>query len=181
MSLKELTKDNHTNAERQKFVKVMFSGKIDPLLYARYLWNQFPQYELLEVFAMRHGLLNDIPNIVRSKSILADFRELWPENQDPPEHCPVVKKYLDHLKEIMDDQQKLMAHIYVRHMGDLSGGQMIAKRIPGSGRFYQFDADVNEYKEKIRAKINDDMADEAKLVFDFATDLFKELLPYVPE
>ena len=113
MSLKELTKDNHTNAERQKFVKVMFSGKIDPLLYARYLWNQFPQYELLEVFAMRHGLLNDIPNIVRSKSILADFRELWPENQDPPEHCPVVKKYLDHLKEIMDDQQKLMAHIYM--------------------------------------------------------------------
>ena len=26
---------------------------------------------------------------------------------------------------ILDDPEKLMAHIYVRHMGDLSGGQMI--------------------------------------------------------
>jgi len=181
MSLKELTKENHTNAERQAFVKVMFSGKIDPQLYARYLWSQFPQYELLEVFAMRHGLFNGIPNIIRSKAILADFRELWPEDQDPPEHCPVVKKYLDHLKEIMDDPDKLMAHIYVRHMGDLSGGQMIAKRVPGSGKFYKFDADVNEYKEKIRAKINDDMADEAKLVFDYATELFKDMMQYVPK
>jgi len=181
MSLKDLTWEHHKNAERQEFVKVMFSGSIDPKLYATYLWNQFPQYELLEVMTMRHGVLNDIPNILRSKAILEDFRELWPSDQDPPPQCPVVKRYLDHIIKISEDPKKLLAHIYVRHMGDLSGGQMIAKRVPGSGKFYKFDADVNEYKEKIRAKINDDMADEAKLCFEFATDLFKELMQYVPK
>ena len=60
-------------------------------------------------------------------------------------------------------------------MGDLSGGQMIAKRVPGEGRFYKFDKDHNELKEMVRARLNDDMADEAKLCFDFATKMFIEL------
>ena len=30
-----------------------------------------------------------------------------------------------------------MAHVYVLHMGDLSGGQMIARKAPGSGEMYQ--------------------------------------------
>jgi len=34
----------------------------------------------------------------------------------------------------MDDPHKVMAHVYVRHMGDLSGGQMIKKKIPGAGK-----------------------------------------------
>jgi hypothetical protein len=41
---------------------------------------------------------------------------------------------------------------------------------------YDFDGDTTELKEKIRSKINDDMADEAKFVFDSATKLFKELM-----
>ena len=181
MGLKELTKENHSNAERQEFVKVLMSGNIDPRVYATYLWNQFPMYEVLEVMAMSKGLLNDVPGILRSKSILEDFRELWPESEKPPQHTMSTKKYLTHMRTIMDDPDKLMAHIYVRHMGDLSGGQMIKKKVPGQGRFYQFDADVNEYKEKIRAKINDSMADEAKICFDYATELFKDMMQYVPK
>ena len=61
-------------------------------------------------------------------------------------------------------------------MGDLSGGQMIAKKVPGSGLMYQFDEDVNILKEKIRARLDDSMADEAKLTFDFATKLFEQML-----
>ena len=45
--LKELTHDQHRNAERQKFVKVLMSGKINPELYATYLWNQHKKYKLL--------------------------------------------------------------------------------------------------------------------------------------
>lgn len=179
LNLKELTRENHTNAERQEFVKVMFGGSIEPKLYARYLWNQFPQYEILELMAAQHGLLDDIPMIARKKAIMADFLELWPKDEPAPEICESSKKYILHLKTIMDDPKKLMAHIYVRHMGDLSGGQMIAKRVPGSGNYYKFDADVNEYKEKIRAKCDDSMAEEAKVCFDFATGLFKDMMQYV--
>jgi heme oxygenase len=180
MGLKELTLENHKNAERQEFVKVLMGGNIDPKIYARYLWNQFPMYEVLEVMGMSHNLFEGMPKLLRSKAILDDFREIWPENEKPPEHCVSTKKYLEHLRTIMTDPDKLMAHIYVRHMGDLSGGQMIAKRVPGLGRYYKFDADVNEYKEKIREKINDSMAEEAKICFDYATELFKDMMEYVP-
>lgn len=176
MSLKELTKDNHTNAERQEFVKILFSGSIDPKLYATYLYNQFPMYELLEVCAMPHGLLSDMPGILRAKAIRADFDELWgSDEEDRPKLCPVVKQYMDHIMKIKDDPKKLMAHIYVRHMGDLAGGQMIAKKVPGSGKYYQFD-DADALKVAVRAKIDDSMADEAKICFDFATQFFKEMM-----
>ena len=180
-NLKELTWEHHKNAERQEFVKVLMSGNIDPRVYATYLWNQFPQYEVLEVMAMRFGLFDGIPGVLRSKAIMEDFRELWPQDEKPPQHTMATKKYLTHMRTIMEDPDKLMAHIYVRHMGDLSGGQMIARKVPGSGKFYKFDADVSELKEKIRAKINDSMADEAKICFDYATELFKDMMQYVPK
>lgn len=178
-NLKELTKDNHTSAERQEFVKILFSGKINPDLYATYLHNQFPMYELLEVCAMPHGLLSDIPEICRAKNIRKDFEELWGDRQENPQMCAVVKKYVDHIMSIKDDPKKLMAHIYVRHMGDLAGGQMIAKRVPGKGLYYQFDGDHDELKNKIRAKLDDSMADEAKVCFEFATQFFKEMMDFV--
>ena len=81
-----------------------------------------------------------------------------------------------HMKDIMHDSNALMAHVYVLHMGDLSGGQMIAKKVPGEGTMYKFDGDKKELKNAIRAKTNDDMAEEAKYVFESATNLFKELM-----
>jgi heme oxygenase len=178
MSLKELTKENHTNAERQEFVKVMFGGNIPNKLYAQYLYNQFPMYELLELLANRHGLFLDLDDLPRRSAILQDFNELWPDPETRPDTCSTVQKYLDHLMTIQNDPHKLMAHIYVRHMGDLSGGQMIAKRVPGEGRMYKFD-NPEILKEKIRKKVDDSMADEAKLCFDFATQLFKEMMEFV--
>ena len=180
-NLKELTWEHHKNAERQEFVKYLMSGSIDPKVYATYLWNQFPCYEVLEVMARAQGLLDDFPHVMRSKSILADFRELWPQDEKPPQHTMATKKYLTHMKTIMNGPDKLMAHIYVRHMGDLSGGQMIKKKVPGTGTFYQFDGDVKEIKEAIRSKTNDSMAEEAKICFDYATELFKDMMQYVPK
>ena len=175
MSLKELTWEHHKRAERQDFVKVLMSGEIDPRLYATFLYNQHPMYNLLEVLAMNHGLFNDIGEVRRAPTILEDYNELWKDKENTPELLPVTKEYMDHLMSIKDEPNKLMAHIYVRHMGELSGGQMIKRKIPGEGRFYQFE-NANELKEKIRSMIDDSMADEAKLVFDFATQTFKELM-----
>jgi len=174
-NLKELTKENHTNAERQAFVKALFKGELEPELYATYLWNQFPMYEVIEMFALRLGLLDDFPELMRSKMIMKDFQELWPHEQRP-KVCNVTKKYIDYVKSIMDDEDRVMAHIYVRHMGDLSGGQMLAKRVPGSANMYKFEGDLDALKDKIRAKCHDGMADEAKVCFDFATELFQELM-----
>ena len=178
MSLRELTKDAHTNAERQEFVKILFSGTINPKLYATFLKNQHPCYEILEVCAMPHGLLTGLPDIRRAPAILADFDELWPNQDEKVTILPIVKDYMDHIMSIKDDPKKLMAHLYVRHMGDLAGGQMISKKVPGAGRMYHFE-DPDALKAAIREKISDDMADEAKICFEFATQMFKEMMELV--
>lgn len=180
MSLKELTKEHHTTAEKQPFVKVLFSGNIDHKLYATYLKNQHPMYEILEVCAMATGVLQGLPDIRRAPSILADFVELWNDKENLPTMCPVTQKYIDYILSIKDDPKRLMAHVYVRHMGDLSGGQMIAKKVPGSGKFYQFE-DPDALKTAIREKLDDSMADEAKVCFEFATQLFVEMMELADE
>jgi len=183
MSLKDLTHDAHKNAERQEFVKIMFSGNINPKLYATFLKNQHPCYEILEVCAMPHLLLHGLPDIRRAPAILSDFRELWSEADGEAKILPTTNRYIEYILSIKDQPERLMAHIYVRHMGDLAGGQMIAKKVPGTGRMYQFE-NPEILKMAIRAKINDSMAEEATVCFQFATDMFKdmmELVEYIDE
>jgi heme oxygenase len=151
------------------------SGKINPQFYATYLWNQHKKYDILEAIATMHGLLDDLFEVRRKNAIHEDYLELW-ENQLPPPIVESTNEYIGHMKEIMHDADAVMAHIYVLHMGDLSGGQMIRRKVPGKTRMYDFDGDTAELKEKIRSKIDDSMADEAKFVFESSTKLFKELM-----
>jgi len=179
MSLKELTHEAHKNAETQPFVKILFSGKINPKLYATYLKNQHPCYEILEVCAMPHQLLHGLIDIRRAPSILADFQELWDHEKDgDPQILPTTEEYIKYILSIKDDPKKLMAHLYVRHMGDLAGGQMIAKRVPGSGRMYKFE-NPEVLKMAIRERLSDDMADEAIVCFKFAENIFKDMMELV--
>jgi len=180
MSLKDLTWEHHKYAETRPFVKVLFSGKITPEAYATYLFNQHKCYDLLEAIAMMHGLMNDYPTIRRAPAILEDFNELW-TSADLPVEVPSVQKYHNHLMSIKDEPKKILAHLYVRHFGDLSGGQMIAKRVPGAGKYYQFDGDTTEIKNILRAKLDDSLADEAAVCFKFAADMFDDLEKVVNE
>jgi len=175
-NLKELTKEQHTTAERQGFVKVLMSGKINPEFYATYLWNQHKKYDLLEALATAQGLINDLPIDIRRKmAIEQDFLELW-KRKESPVILPSTEEYMLHMKDKIIDTDAIMAHIYVLHMGDLSGGQMIARKAPGEGRMYKFEGDIASTKEAIRAKTHDDMADEARKCFEFSTKLFQELM-----
>jgi heme oxygenase (biliverdin-producing, ferredoxin) len=176
--LRELTQKQHEQAENQPFAQLLLSGNISKKKYATYLFNQHPQYNLLETLAMFHGLVD----VRIAPRIHEDYQELWEEFQPhQPPLLPVVKEYMDHLMSIKDDPNKLMGHIYVRHMGDLSGGQMIARKIPGTGKMYKFDEDVKIIKERIRSKLNDDMADEANVCFEFATKMFEQMAEVLDE
>lgn len=175
MSLRDLTWEKHKSAERQEFVKVLLSGKINPRFYAVYLQNMMACYTMLESSSRLHGFLEGLEDIKRSDKIQEDIDELGFE-KDNSLFVPVVNEYLDHILRLSwKNPKQLLAHIYVRHMGDLSGGQMIAKKVPGSGRYYQFD-DVDLAKQKIREQLTDDLADEANLAFDFSIVMFQQLM-----
>lgn len=174
-NLKDLTWEHHKAAERQDFVKVLLSGKINPELYATFLWNQHKKYDILEAVAGALGLLDDLPDIRRKLKIEQDFLELW-KNDSPPVITESTNAYIMHMKDIISDSNAVMAHVYVLHMGDLSGGQMIKRKAPGEGRMYGFETDKKQLKESIRAKTNDTMAEEAKYCFTASTNLFRELM-----
>ena len=204
-TLKELTWEHHKEAERQKFVKVLMSGKINPEIYAIYLYNQHQCYDMLEALAMSEGIFDDMPEIRRAPSIKADFDELWTYNWQPVK-MESTGAYLDYInKNLMDNPEKIAAHIYVRHMGDLSGGQMIQRKIPGQGKYYQFNIryvegrnqkykNMQELKEALRTKVNsyqkysdqstltenvNNVVYEARTCFGFATNLFKDMLAFL--
>ena len=87
---------------------------------------------------------------------------------------PSTEEYIQYVKKHVHTEKQYLAHIYVRYLGDLRGGQMIARKVPGSGKYYTFE-EPKVLAESIYSRLDDSMADEAKVVFDFATRLFQEL------
>jgi heme oxygenase len=133
-------------------------------------------YSRLERLSVEVGILDGIHEIQRSIQIGKDLNELESKYGfvDVPPLSTTVS-YIKYLNKISKDPEKLLAHIYVRHMGDLSGGQIIKRFVPGSGNHYVFATDVNELKEKVRAKLHDGLADEAKVCFNMIKTFMEEL------
>ena len=183
MSLKDLTMKQHHNAERQKFAGVLMSGKITKDVYMRYLMNQHYCYSALENHS-EFKLPDD--RLKRSDKIRKDIEELLYQMtgvyvEAPDDHAgllfslkPSTLDYGTYVKEDIKTYEQFMAHVYVRYLGDLRGGQMISKKVPGSGKYYEFD-EPEELAQSIYIRLNDDMVDEAKKVFDYATKLFIEM------
>ena len=179
----ELTWEYHKNAERQDFVKILMSGEIDPKLYATYLYNQLACYSKLEEYCLESSLFMDTKNLPRAPHIHYDYTHLWTDIGSPPELTESTKAYVEHLDTIRGENEKLYAHVYVRHLGDLSGGQMIMRKTPGPNRYYIFKhKEVKEYKRIVKERVESylnlyevNVLPEAIFCFESATKLFKEM------
>jgi len=168
MSLKDLIKDNHDKAENHRFVKVLLSGEIPVPVYADLLYNQLFCYTKLEERAWKEGLLEGIESICRGPKIEMDYIELV----TPAKVYQSTADYAKYIEDIPAD--KIMGHIYAKHFGDLYGGQMIKKVVPGSGLMYQFE-NRKELIDKVRERLSDDLGDEANIAIEFNLRLFDEI------
>lgn len=163
MSLKELTKDNHTAAEQTKFMKAVFKKELPFSVWADYTYNKMIWYGAIEAKSRAEGLLAGLDDIDRAYKLYEDAREMLGGNFPKPNSVA-----LDYQKYILDlPKGKVAAHLYVWHMGDLFGGQMIKKVLPPPHRNLEFN-DVDGLKTAIRAKLSDDLADEANVAFEWA-------------
>ena len=171
-SLKELTQKHHDMAEQSKFAGKLISGDISPVEYQYYLKSQYEIYQTLEE---RVHLAQDLRGVFRADRILSDLCELEEEYNLPwiTENLRSVDEYIDHILSL-EDNDDLLAHLYVRHFGDMHGGQIIKKRVPGSGTMYEFE-NRRELISGIRELLYDGMVDEAIICFQYATKLFEEL------
>lgn len=171
VSLKELTADKHREAESQPFLKSIFAGKVDVSKYTDYLYQLLHVYQVLEFYADTHNLFEGIEDIKRSKQIEMDWVELLGDKPSGEVNF-ATDNYIQYLHIIKDDPKKIMAHVYVRHMGDLFGGQMLAKLLPGSNNFYKFD-NIQTLVKGIREKVTVSLAEEANIAFDHNINMIK--------
>ena len=177
MSLKDITADLHHEAEKTKFAKLLLSGKIEKADYKNYLYNLLAIYDPIEWYCSRQGMLKNMPDLPRLKAIYADFLEI-----DDGSYCyltPATLEYQAYLHKLGNDPERkaqVKAHLYCRHMGDLFGGQIIKKQVAhiSSGKFYEFE-NADAMKMAIRAELTDDLGDEARVAFEFAIKMMKDL------
>jgi heme oxygenase len=173
--LRESTNLKHREVEQTKFVQYLLSGNIVEKDYVSFLFEFRTIYEVIERLNHKYGYLKDLEGIERAEAIHDDLFELNDGYFRPL--LPSTIKYLDHLNNLSKDKSKrhlLFAHVYVRHMGDLYGGKLIARLIPGSGRMYTFD-DRPRLIKAFNEKLTIDLADEANLAFDYYISIFDEL------
>ena len=176
MSLREITKDLHKEAERSIFAKKLIDGSISVEEYANYLWQMVLVYNGIETAANSQKMLINLPGIERTHKIYQDCIELVGTHHQL-KWLPETIEYYQYLLALNYDQERkhlVKAHMYCRHMGDLYGGQIIAKRVPGSGKFYQFN-NVEALQQQIRAELTDDYGDEARVAFQWAIKIMKAL------
>jgi heme oxygenase len=172
MNLKEATAEKHREAESLPFIKSMFEANVDKDQYADYLFQLGLIYYFLEEgLGEKFKLFEGMEGLKRHKYIIEDFNEIASKDISYIAKESTLE-YFNYLSTI-GDAKKAMAHVYVRHMGDLFGGQQLAKCVPGSAKMYSFD-NIRELMTSIRSKLSDDMADEANIAFDHNIKMLKE-------
>jgi len=180
-NIKEATKEQHRRAEQQEFVKTLMSGEIHPRLYATFLYNLSYCYAALEKWSQYQGLLDGLPDIARAEKLAHDCQDLWVRITPQPNITNSTEKYIEHIDNIRTYPEKLFAHVYVRYLGDLYGGQMIKTKTPGANTYLDFNNSkelIRVIRETINGYMETDAAAviaEAKLCFEYATELFKEM------
>lgn len=154
--LRSQTWPAHREVESTSFVRALLGGRIDRPRYCLLLASLHPIYAALERGLRRHAghaVLGAAcePLLQREAALSADLRHLHGEDWAdtlPPQ--PAALDYAAHLETLAHDApQLLLAHAYVRYLGDLSGGQALRRVVSrslglqgGHGtRFYDFGSD----------------------------------------
>ena len=172
MSLKDLTSAKHAEAESTPFMKAVFAKTLPFDLWVDWTYQKWLFYGAIEGAAGANQLLGDLPDLRRAFYLAMDYNEM---NGSNPRHefRPIVVDYYNYLLSISKDPNKIMAHLYTWHMGDMFGGQMIKKIVPGAHRNLEFE-DARTLMTNIRAKLDDSMGEEANVAFDWAIRMMRD-------
>ena len=142
--LREGTRAMHVRAERASFIQALFDGRLDSAGYALMLRNLHPIYFSLESglrTQARHAAIEPIldPALFRCDALGEDLQVLHgPGWADALAWTQAAQAYAQRLDTLTTAEPALLvAHAYVRYLGDLNGGQMFARlvsRLPGAAR-----------------------------------------------
>lgn len=202
--LREGTSHSHTMAENTAFTKCFLKGIVEKEPLRKLLADFYFLYSTLEEELQRHQNHPVVGQIYfselnRTKNLEADLAFYYGENwREQIVNSPAGQVYVNRIREVSNTEPALLvAHSYVRYMGDLSGGQSL-KNIVRSAleltsvqgtQFYEFDGIPNpeakrNFKGKYRDALNslpiDDtlvpkIVEEANTAFKLNRDVVYEL------
>lgn len=189
--LKEGTKKSHSMAEGTGFIACFLKGTVEKNSYRKLVANLYFVYTAMEeemVKHQKHPALSKLffPELDRKLTLEQDLAYYFGANwKDQVAPSVATKEYVARIHQIADqDPELLIAHLYTRYMGDLSGGQILKKIAQnamnlndGEGTsFYEFDriSDEKVFKANYRLAMDNLSIDEAKadLIVDEANDAF---------
>lgn len=164
MKLKDAIEVKHREAERHPFNQKMFGGQLSEYEYVTYLnqlWSIF--FELERDNALPH------PNLYRLDCIEQDILEL---NVKKAPIMTATFEYTDYLRKLSKKQR--LPHVYLHYMALMFGGQMMKKKVPGSGMLYTF-KNTESVIMSIRQIQKDEWADEVNKGLQYFIDILDEL------
>lgn len=142
--LRDGTRAKHRETERAGIMPALLAGRLPARRFAALQRNLHEIYAVLEPALARHADHAAIaaihqPGLERCGHLVADLIELHgPQWRDELPVVPATEVYVERLAQLdRDDPEALVAHAYVRYLGDLSGGQMLKAIV---ARSFQLDA-----------------------------------------
>ena len=194
------TMDAHTDAESSPFVEDLVGGRLPIVDYARLTAQHHEIYKAIEEGFERN---TDptlapfmIPGLARLRSLESDLVFLAGEDWvGKLPILPATAAYSSHIRQLgVDWPRGLLAHHYIRYLGDLSGGQLIRRVVRRVYRFedergsmfYEFPEiqSAKEFKARYRELLDglpwsedekERLIQEVALAFRFHAAIFTEL------
>jgi heme oxygenase (biliverdin-producing, ferredoxin) len=196
--LREGTRELHRAVERAGAMALLLRGQLPASGYARMLAQLQALYAALEEGLVRHAghpavAPVNFPLLYRGAALAHDLASLA---LPAAPLCHATQAYVERLQQLAARQPALLAaHAYVRYLGDLNGGQTLARVVAASPllpaglgtRFYDLGsaADVALRSAAFRAGLAqlpagpdqaDALVDEARWAFAQHGRMFEELL-----
>ncbi|KAG0168484.1 hypothetical protein DFQ28_006946 [Apophysomyces sp. BC1034] len=140
-AMREGTKVVHRAAETSIFTKRFLKGEINRDEYGRYLTSLYFVYTSMEELLEKYKddpvvqIIHFPTELSRRESLLRDLEFYYGKDRvaeliDPATMTPAVKTYVQAMEDACTANcSVLIAHSYSRYLGDLSGGQILAKRL----------------------------------------------------
>jgi hypothetical protein len=149
-------------------MKAVFEKRLPLEVWKEWTYWRAMFYDDIEKKCERGNLLEDLQGLKRTKLLFEDYREMCNGSWLPSKDCNnlVLNEYLEYINTLTPD--RALAHLYVWHMGDLYGGQMIKNIIPAPTHYALEFEDAATLKNNLRAKLTDDLGTEARTAFEFA-------------
>ena len=165
--LRSATSADHAAAEQTTFLADLTRGRLPLAAHIALSAQHYLIYEVLEKAAEETTSPFHTPALTRLPSLEADLRHLaGPQWRDLLVASPATEEYVARLREVAFTWLGgFVAHHYNRYLGDLSGGQFVARAIakaygltqhePGL-LFYSFPgiADLTAFKDAYRARLD---------------------------